>query len=152
MWRNAHDTYLEQRILSADALELVHLLYQACASKVADARRHLAEGEIRERARSISKAGEILAELNNSLDHSRGGEISTNLSRLYDYMHHRLVEANCLQSDAILTEVGDLLATLTEGWDGVRQDAARVSQTKNHWMPAMSSDPEPAHASSGWSF
>ena len=42
MWRNAYDTYLEDRILSADPVELVHMLYQAATTAIGDARRHLA--------------------------------------------------------------------------------------------------------------
>jgi flagellin-specific chaperone FliS len=56
MWQNAHDAYVESRILSAGPVELVRLLYQGAAGAVRDARRHLASGEIRQRSGSISKA------------------------------------------------------------------------------------------------
>jgi flagellar protein FliS len=152
MWRNAHDTYLEDRILSADPVELVHLLYQACANAVEDARRHLAEGEILARARSISKACNILSELTSSLDHERGGSISERLAQLYSYMRRRLVEANCQQSDQLLAEVAGLIATLREAWEGVREGTNRVVRTETPWMPAMCSKPELAQASGEWSF
>ena len=119
MWRNAHDTYLEERVLSADPVELVDLLYHAAITAVGEARRHLAEGRILPRARSISKACEILLELTTSLDYERGGEMSVRLAQLYGYMHRRLVDANFQQSDAPLAEVAGLLATLTEGWAAV---------------------------------
>ncbi|MEI9972857.1 MAG: flagellar protein FliS [Ignavibacteriota bacterium] len=56
MWRNAHDTYLEERILSSDPVELVGMLYQAAIASIGDARRHLAEGDILARARSFRRA------------------------------------------------------------------------------------------------
>lgn len=43
MWR---DVYLDTRVLSADPLELVHILYQHTLAMVTDARRLLAEGNI----------------------------------------------------------------------------------------------------------
>jgi flagellar protein FliS len=155
MWRNAHDTYLEERVLSADPVELVELLYQASITAVGDARRHLAEGRIPARARSISKACDILLELTTSLDFERGGGMSVRLAQLYGYMHRRLVEANFRQADAPLAEVAGLLSTLREGWAGVRLGVREERETvpsENQWMPAFSPEPELAHASGGWSF
>ena len=152
MWRNAHDTYLEERVLSADPVELVDLLYHAAITAVGEARRHLAEGRILPRARSISKACEILLELTTSLDYERGGEMSVWLAQLYGYMHRRLVDANFQQSDAPLAEVAGLLATLTEGWAAVKSVNTRTVAPETAWMHAMSPEPELAQASGGWSF
>ena len=58
-----HDAYLEGRILSADPLELVRLLYQGCSDAVRDARRRLADGDIAGRSQAVTRAYEILAEL-----------------------------------------------------------------------------------------
>ena len=76
MSHNGHDAYLEGRILSADPLELIRLLYQGAATRCGEARRPLADGDIAGRSRAITKACDILAELMNSLDRERGGEIS----------------------------------------------------------------------------
>jgi len=152
MWRNPYDTYLEERILSADPVELVQMLYQGAFTAIGDARRHLAEQQILARAQSISKACTILMELNASLDFERGGEMSARLAPLYGYMHRRLVEANLQQSDAALAEVAGLLATLMEGWAGVGRGIRRVEAPETAWMLAASAEPELAHASGGWSF
>jgi flagellar protein FliS len=125
MWTDGHDAYLESRVLTADPIELVNLLYQACTEAVRGARHHLAEGRILERSREINKAYEIVVELASSLDHERGGEISQRLALLYDYMQRRLLEANIQQNDVPLAEVLGLLSTLSEAWAGIRkpQDA-----------------------------
>ena len=125
MWTDSHDAYLESRVLSADPVELVNILYQACTAAVREARCHLAEGRIAERSREINKAFAILVELNSSLDHERGGEISKRLALLYDYMRRRLLDANMEQSDPPLAEVLGLLSTLSEGWAGVRAAEAK---------------------------
>ena len=121
MWTDGHDAYLEGRVLTADPIELVNLLYQACTEAVRGARRHLAEGRIAERSREINKAYEIVVELGTSLDHERGGEISQRLALLYDYMLRRLLDANMQQTDAPLAEVLGLLSTLSEAWAGIRK-------------------------------
>jgi flagellar protein FliS len=152
MWQNARDAYLENRILSADPVELVHLLYQACASAVGDARRHLATGEIMMRARSISKACEILLELTSSLDYEQGGDLSQRLAQLYGYMHRRLLEANFQQNDEPLADVTGLLVTLVEAWEGVRRETKTPEPPATRWMHTIPQDAELAHASSAWSF
>lgn len=152
MWRNAHDSYLEDQVLSADPVELVHLLYQACMNAVGDARRHLAEGRILARARAISKACDILLELTTSLDHDLGGALSDRLAELYGYMHRRLIEANFRQDDAILAEVAGLLETLHEAWDALRRTSPVEATRQTPWMNAVGMEPELAHVSAGWSF
>jgi flagellar protein FliS len=111
--------YREGKILSADPLELVRLLYHGAMDAVAKARTHLANGEIAERSAAITKAMSIVAELNGSLDHQAGGEISRNLGRLYAYMLQRLLQANLKQSDGPLAEVLGLLSTMGEAWDTI---------------------------------
>jgi len=151
MYQNAHETYLEGCIASADPLELVRMLYQGASGAVRDARRYLAEGEIALRSRSISKACEILIELTASLDHTAGGEISRRLEQLYDYMQRRLLEANIRQADEPLAEVLGLLATLGEAWDGIRVAATPAQPSPSLWSHPMAheSTMESAHA---WSF
>ena len=126
----AYQNDRDSEILSAGPLELVEMLYKGAIQFIDDARGHLRAGEIRERSNAISKASAILAELAQSLDHEKGGEISKNLTELYDYMQRQMVKANIEQIDAPLAEIGKLLATLLEGWQTL--------------IPAVSAVPAPA--------
>jgi flagellar protein FliS len=151
MSHNGHDAYLEGRILSADPLELVRMLYQGASHAVRQARHALAEGDIAGRSRAISNAYDILAELVGSLDRERGGEIAVRLAHLYDYLQRRLLDANFQQADAPLAEVLSLLATLAEAWDGAQAQTAPPAVPANPWgggIPVSDSEPV-AHA---WSF
>ena len=149
MWNNGHDAYLESRVLSADPVELVNLLYQACIQAVRDARYHLEQGAIGDRSRAINRACEIVIELASSLDRQRGGEIAPRLAQLYDYMLGRLLEANIQQSDAPLAEILGLLATLGEAWQGVRSAAEpAVAPAGNVWSQETGQE---TYASHGWS-
>jgi len=167
MYANASNTYLETRVLSADPLELVRLLYHAAIDAVRDARRHLEEGDIPARSRSISKASGILAELLSALDRERGGEIAKRLAELYNYMRSKLLEANLRQADAPMSEVLGLLATLLEAWEGMEAGAAPqpAAAPQDEWAQAYPAEPadapspwvqpypaEPAYASHSWSF
>jgi len=124
--------YLENRILSADPIELIAILYEHALRFTAEARESLAKRDIATRSARISRVIAIIGELDGSLNHDAGGAISANLARLYQYMRDRLVFANLKQEDAPLAEVERLLTTLAEAWDGlkhngVKQDTAPVS-------------------------
>ena len=152
MWQNAQDAYLETRVLSAEPIELVRMLYQGAIGAVEDARRHLAAGEIAARSRSISKAHQVLVELAGALDHQRGADISQRLAQLYDYMQRRLIQANLQQDDAPLAEVRGLLATLAEAWNGIRPPAEPAVPAESPWAYPLSQERPAAYASQAWSF
>jgi flagellar protein FliS len=153
MWKNGHDAYLETRVLAANPVDLVNLLYQGCRQTVRDAREHLAAGRIAERSRAISKGCEILYELTTALDHTRGGEISQRLAQLYDYMQRRLLDANMRQADEPLAEVLGLLTTLGEAWEGVGGPAAKpVAQAESPWSQAPPMEQAEPRLTQGWSF
>ena len=151
MWQNAHDMYLEERVLSADPLELVRLLYQAAIGAVRKARGHLVTGEIGPRSRAISHAYRLVGELNSSLDYQRGGEISQRLAQMYRYIMRRLIEANSQQRDEPLAEVLGLLATLSEAWEGLRPTSAPEVPAASPWTQAMPEEALSAYSSHGWS-
>ena len=150
MASDARSAYLESRVLSADPIELIRLLYQAAMDAVREARRRLEAGEIQQRAQAINQSSEVLLELMKSLDFDRGGELAGRLAQLYDYMLRRLTEANFKQADAPLAEVLDLLTTLAEGWAAVQPATVEPQpQTGSHWTP-FSSDTT-ASSSQTWS-
>lgn len=136
MMNPAHEAYLSQRILSADPVDLVRMLYTGVSEAVEGARAHLAARDIRRRSAAISKAVEILAELTATLDHGHAPELSRNLAALYDYMQRRLLEANIQQADAPLAEVMGLVRTLAEGWQGVAPGAAHAAPVSATHVPA----------------
>jgi flagellar protein FliS len=119
MYENPYASSLETKILSSTPMELVKLLYEAAIEAVQAARQHLSRGEISKRARSVSRAVELLAELSGSLNHKKGGEISLLLAALYDYSQRSLLSANFRQSDDGLAEVEMLLTTLNEAWSAI---------------------------------
>ena len=122
MWK---DAYLESRVLSADPLELIRMLYQHALDSVRVARKHLAEGDIAARSRAISQAIAAVSELSGSLDHSVGGTISRNLEELYRYSGQKLFEASLKQQDGPLAEVEALLVTLSDAWKPRRSEPVR---------------------------
>jgi flagellar secretion chaperone FliS len=164
----AQNAYLESQALTADPLELIRMLYRVAREATSRAQAHLAEGRIADRSREISTALAALYELSRSLDPVRGGSLSLNLAKLYDYMQRRLIEANARQQSAPLAEVEKLLATLAEGWERMRPEHDSTPLTAElagplGWSEAPASewyssvppavlDPVCAYSAQSWSF
>ena len=149
-----HNAYLESRVLSADPIELVRLMYQTAIAEVRNARALLQGGDIRSRSKAVTKACAILTELTVSLDRKLGGEYAERLADLYGYIMRKLTEANFQQSEEPLAEVLGLLSTLLEGWEGMQRQlqsapaADRVTPSSGAWaQPA-----DAGHARQAWSF
>jgi flagellar protein FliS len=149
MWK---DAYLDNRVLQADPIELVHILYEHTVAMVDDARGHLAVGNIPARGRAIARAIAAIDELDKSLDRQSGGSISRNLAGLYQYMRMRLVAANIRQEDAPLREVDGLLRTLAEGWNGIRHSELPVKSPRDmHSLGSFEAEPQTEYAVQSWS-
>jgi len=130
-WENA---YLESRILSANRLELISILYEYTTSCIHEALDCLEKGDIRGRSKAISKALTAIVELESSLNFEAGGAIATDLARLYQYMRERLMAANVKQEAAPLLETERLLKTVGEAWSAIRSEGVSA--------PAPSTTPE----------
>jgi flagellar protein FliS len=146
MGNAAHDTYLEERVLSADPVELVCMVYQGAIDAVEDARRYLATGQVAARSRAVSKACGCVLELGGSLDKERGGDLSRRLAELYDYLVRRLMEANLAASEAPLAEVQSLLSTLAEAWREVSPRGRHEIPEPGVWAQPAMPEAEPAYA------
>jgi flagellar protein FliS len=160
MFNHAHNAYHESRILTADPIELIHLMYQAAIAEVRSARLHLQNKDIRSRSKAITQACSILTELTGSLDSKNGGDYAERLRDLYAYMMQKLTEANFKQRDEPLAEVLGLLVTVLEGWEGVQSKVQSAQEPV--WAPVeeipvaaasvWATMPDVSYTSQAWSF
>ncbi len=111
--------YKRKQIESSTPVQLVVLLYDGAieminrASKVIEAK---PDNWIEQFHNHLIAAQNIITELTVSLNIEHGGELASNLFRLYEYINHQLISANVEKSTKHLIEVKGLLQTLKEGW------------------------------------
>jgi flagellar protein FliS len=130
-------SYMDEKTLSAEPLELVAMLYLKAITEIREARRQLADGNIALRSKAITKAFAVISELDGSLNMEAGGELSKRLRALYGYCLVRLLDANLHQEDGPLAEVLGLLSTLSEGWQAIaKSDPAPEKAPVAHWEVA----------------
>lgn len=121
--QNAANAYrkvgLETGVIAASPHQLIMMLFDGAKAALMKARVHFEDGRIADRGLALSKAIGIIGGLRDGLDMDAGGELSRNLRDLYDYMGHRLLEAN-LENDVVkVQEVDTLLDTIASAWRAI---------------------------------
>lgn len=120
MTLNPYLDHMAERVLGADPVDLIVLMYEELVKSVGEARRHLAAGEPHERARAVSRAMAVIAELVQAVDAKADPALAENLLRLYAFMIDRLQAAHAAQQELPLSECERVARTLLEGWRGIR--------------------------------
>jgi flagellar protein FliS len=127
---------LESGIVAASPHQLIVLLYEGAELAVRMAIRHIQDGDLKQKAVAISKAGSIIHEgLRAALDTRQGGDLALQLDALYDYMNKRLMLAHVSNQTAPLEEVLGLLRELHQAWLQIGA-AARAAQPHPHSVAA----------------
>ena len=123
---------LESGVVAASPHQLIVLLYEGAELAVRMAIRHIADGDLPQKAAAITKAGTIIHDgLRAALDMRQGGDLALQLGALYDYMNKRLMLAHVSNQTAPLEEVLGLLRELRQAWLQIGA-TARAAQPVPH--------------------
>jgi flagellar protein FliS len=142
----AANGYLEAKVRSASPVELISMLYEGLVRELRVAVSCLAKGDAAGRGMAIGHAVGILGELRGSLNHQTGGEIATNLERLYAFWTGRITEANIRSMRAPIDEVLAQLEPLRAAWDQGVLAAARGATPAQVAAISSPASPRPAAA------
>ena len=108
--------YKKTSVHTASKEQILLMLYQAAIKNCKKAIQSIEDNNIPKKGEYIGKLQDIVIELANSLDHEVGGEISTELASLYDFILHESTKANIDMSTAPLDGCLNILETLYGGW------------------------------------
>ena len=109
-------------ITDADPHKLIQLLYNGALERINMAKAKIQQKDYSAKAQLLNKAIEIIGGLRSFLDFEKGGDLALRLEGLYDYMERTLLEASARNDVAKLDEVADLLRSVKDGWDGIREE------------------------------
>lgn len=108
--------YKKAVLANTDNVQIILMLYEGILNNLKIAKRNLESRDILSKGAYISKATLIVTELSNVLDMEKGGEISSNLRNLYNYVLQRLLYANCNNDINALEDAEKVIGTLKDGW------------------------------------
>ncbi len=114
--KNPYQKYKATSVQSASKEKILLMLYEGAIRFTKQAITACEEKKIAERGQNIGRAFDIVMELNNTLDHNIGGEISKNLEQLYIFIMDLYTKANISGDPTHLRSSLKILENLYSGW------------------------------------
>lgn len=109
-------------VVDADRHQLIQLLFDGVLERINTAKARVQAKDYEGKNKLINKSIEIIAGLRSFLDMDKGQDLAKNLSDLYIYCEHRLLQANMRNDLEALDEVAGHIRTIREGWMGIREE------------------------------
>ncbi len=121
---NAYQVYRETQAQTAAPGELVVMLYRGAVRFVSAAITAIEARDIENAHLNLVRTQAIIAELLETVDLERGGAIARQLVSIYEYLNHRLIEANLRKDAEPAREVERYLRDLLPAWEDAARQAA----------------------------
>lgn len=123
---NYVDAYLQSKVMGADALELITMLYDKAIVSLNIAKDAIIKGVddpelVKKKVTELSRATDIIYYLNDILDRQRGGQIAENLSTIYNILAEELVRANLFNDVETISKCIEILENLKSAWEDVKK-------------------------------
>lgn len=113
---NPLQKYKQTSVQSASKEKILLMLYEGAIKFTKLAIKAAEEKKIADRGQNIGRAFDIIMELNNTLDHKVGGELSAQLEQLYLFMMDQYTKANISGSPEPLRANLKIIENLYDGW------------------------------------
>ena len=110
--QNAAHAYLQTQVGTTGRGEIIVMLYDGALRFLAQAREKMEARDMAGKGMLISRALDIINELDSSLNMEAGGELAQNLHNLYFLCNTRLLQANLKLDTARLDSVVEILTGL----------------------------------------
>lgn len=110
---------LQENSENISSHQVISLLMDGGLERIQQAKASLAAGNEEEAEILLQKIVGIINGLRSSLNLVDGGDIAINLDALYDYMIARVSDSETDQRVGVMSEVGQLLQEVKEGWDEI---------------------------------
>lgn len=127
---NPYNKYKQTSVLSASREQILLMLYEAAIKFTKLAIQAVEQKNIAERGRNILRALDIVIELQATLDHKVGGELSKQLEQLYVFMIEQYTKANLRGEVEPLRANLKVLENLYEGWKGAINNMKKENESK----------------------
>ena len=132
---------VDSSVASADPHRLILMLFDGALESLRLARSHMEARRVAEKGEALGKAISIVQDgLKASVDAEAGGQLSSRLSTLYDYICMRLLQANLRNDVKALDEAVRLLGDLRGAWAGI-SSAPGAAGGDARTVAATGSDP-----------
>jgi flagellar protein FliS len=115
-YNNPQTAYQQIAVGTATPEKLLIMLFSGQIKFLRQAEQALKEKKYEEAHNLLLKAGDIITELNMTLDLEAGGELAANLRALYQFYHGEIIKANTNKDPSYLGPVIAFFESFRETW------------------------------------
>ena len=116
---NGIQAYQDSAVTTQGKGRLIVMLYDGAIKFLKLAIKELEANNYESKGGYINKALDIINELNAVLDMNAGGEVASNLRKLYCFMTKHLSEANMKRDPKMIRDVIKLMEELNQSWKAI---------------------------------
>ncbi len=128
--QKAVQAYFETQVTTTSQGDLLIMLYDGAIKFLVQSKVKIKEKDYAGKGILLSKAIDVISELDASLNPQKGGDLADNLHKLYFYCNTRLLNANLKLDITYVDEVIKILSGLREAYRQIIQmNAAAAAQT-----------------------
>jgi flagellar secretion chaperone FliS len=125
----AHNTYQSVQVTTTDRGRLLLMMFEGAIKFLRQSKAGIEANDVPKFCRFLSKGQAIIAELLNTLDFEKGGEIAKELERLYDFMLFYLTEANLYRDPVRVEKTIGLIETIYSAYKEIIEGEAKAKAT-----------------------
>lgn len=116
VYSNPQTAYKQTAVETASPEKLLVMLYAGAIKFLRQGEKALEEKRYEDAHNSLTRVGDIITELNMTLDLEAGGEIAANLRELYTFYFGEIVKANIKKDPSFLQPVIEFLEAFRDAW------------------------------------
>ncbi|WP_051444957.1 flagellar export chaperone FliS [Desulfocurvus vexinensis] len=137
----AAKAYFQTQVTTTTQGDLLILLYDGAIKYLNQAKICMAQRDYAGKGQLISRAMDVISELDECLNREKGGELAMNLHQLYFYCNTRLLRANLEMKPEKIDEVVRILDSLRDAFNRIKSTAPQQQAAEAQEQP-----PAPAQA------
>jgi len=146
--QKAAKAYFQTQVATTSQGKLLLMLYDGCIKFLNQAKVKIEERDYAQKGILISKALDVINELDSSLNADKGGELAENLHKLYFYCSTRLLNANLKMDIGYIDEVIKILSGLRSAYAQII-DTPEATAAAAMTTPVQSGQTHVQHAGAG---
>jgi flagellar protein FliS len=139
----AAKAYFQTQVTTTTQGDLLILLYDGAIKYLNQAKASMAQRDYAGKGMLISRAMDVISELDESLNPEKGGELAANLHQLYFYCNTRLLRANLEMKPEKIDEVIRILDSLRDAFSRIKNTAPEAAAGQGEPAPAQVPQAQP---------
>jgi len=129
---NGHNAYKRNNTMGMSQIDLILMVYRGAINFLEQAKLDFAVQKFTTGRTACDRARKCMVHLYTTLDMEKGAEIAEHLGQLYAFVIEQIDLTVADKSMSRLDELIQIITTLKEGWDGIKQsqEATEASGTQ----------------------